>query len=293
MLQWYYFALASSVLLGIETLIEKGTLRKEYASAYNASFTMLTAIVVLFFIPFAKFNVSMYDIIAFYIIGAILALIFLLNARIYRHGNISVASPLLSTLPIFFVVVLGFTLLGEGLTYTQYLFMALLIVFSSLLLRNKTKDPDKKYFEKTKYTYLIALSGFLTAVAAILTRYFLIAGIDVFAFLVITQLSMALNMAVYMTIKYGGIKEVMSNLIHHKVPLISIALLTVVDRAFYYTATAIAFISLVAPVRYSINVIITTLIGGLIFKETNILRKILLAVLMLISVYFIIVPFTI
>jgi len=293
MFQWYYLALLSSVFLGVETLIEKGTLRQEYASAYTASFTMLAGVIALVFIPFANFSIGLLDVILIYITGTVATITYLLNARVYRHGHISVASPELGVLPILFVIFLAFGTLHESLTYVQYLFMALLMVSAYMLMRNKAKNPFESYFEKRKYIYLIILSSFLTALFAVLTKYLLDSGLNIFTFLILAELSMAVNMAIYMTIKYGGVKEIVSNYINHKAPITSIALLTTADRLCYYASMSLAFASLVAPVRNTISVIITVLIGGLVFNEANLSKKLLFSAIMIVSAYFIIIPFTI
>ena len=54
MIEWYYLVLVSATLMGFSSVLEKYMLKQEHASAYSASFSIMTAVMALVFLPFAE-----------------------------------------------------------------------------------------------------------------------------------------------------------------------------------------------------------------------------------------------
>lgn len=289
---WYYLVIISAVLMSTATLVEKLALRNEHASAYSSDATLLIAVVSLLLIPLANFNITIQELLVMYVMSLTSTATYLLTARTYKHGDVSVASPVLSTLPSVFTVLLAFIFLRESLKVSQYLFIGGLVGVAYLLLFKGGKGPTR-YFERMRYVNYLIVTTILMAAGAILTKYILDLGVSIFTLFVVVGLSIAFNMAVYMTIKYGGVKEMIHNLLGHPAPLAVIASLTLFYRLTYYAAASIAFISLVSPLRQSTTVVLTVLLGTIIFRERDLARKLVLALMMVVCVYFVINPLTI
>ncbi|MCL4371913.1 EamA family transporter [Candidatus Marsarchaeota archaeon] len=284
MIEWYYLVAISSAIMGVSTIVEKYALKTQHATSFSASFSILIAGISLIFLLFAKFNISVYNIGIIYALSLVSSSTYLLTARIYKHSNISVSTPLFSSLPQMFVVIMAFIFLKERLSILQYISLAALIALAYLLLFSGKKLKSKT-FESKKYVYLLLMTTFLVAVGGIIMKYLLNIGVNVFEMFILLQIFIALNMSTYITLKYGGIREEISNIKNNWPALLSVALLTAGYRITYYISLNLAYISLASPLRNSISVMITVLIGGLLFKEGNIYRKLLIAIAMVFIVY--------
>ncbi len=282
MLQWYYLALISSAMLGVATLLEKKTLKTEHAMAYSTSFSVIMAIIALLFLPLANFNISALSVFLIYLLSLMSAAIYWLLARVYKHGSVSAASPVYNALPNFFIVIFAFLFLGEKLTISQYFFTGVLIFATYLLM-----FTGKPQFESKKYIHWLVLASLISAVQATGMKYILL-NTNPYTYLILIEVFVAINMAIGMQLKYGGAKETFRNTLKYKKEIILIAAFTTAYRVFYYIAASMASIALVWPLSNVLNVIMLVFLGGLIFKEGSVKRKMMLAAAMLMAVYFLV-----
>jgi drug/metabolite transporter (DMT)-like permease len=286
MIEWYYFALLSSIMLGMFTIIEKFYLKRGHATAFTSAFSFIAAIISLPLLLFAQnLSFTWFQLALVFANGVLIALTYLLAARVYKHGSVSVASAAFSSLPSVFVVLLALPLLGETLTLTQYVSIAVItvVIYSLLFERSKYKA-----FESNKYMALIMVRSFLVAAQAILTKYILSMGVDVFAFFVISEVFVAFDFALFISFKYGGMKEIVSTVKQSALPIILTAMLTLGYGLAYYLSLMGADVSLVTPVRNTIYVVMTVLAGGLFFREDNIEKKLALSAILLLFTYLLI-----
>ena len=274
MLQWYYLAIISAVLMGFSTLLEKRVLKKEYASAYSASFAVLTAVLSLVLIPFANFSMSMLDVVLVYVVSLEATIGYLLTARIYRHSDISASTPVKGVLPIIFLVLFAFFFLGEKLGPVQYAGIGITLVSTYFLLFRPGKH--EKYFKSAEYKYLIVVVSLLMAGGGVLFKY-LLYTVNVYAFMILVEVFMAFNMVAYMIYKYGGMPEIVSSMRTYKKELTAIVLLTFAYRLTFYLAVPITAISLVSPLRNAVFTMMVVMLGGVMFGEKNIKAKALLS----------------
>ena len=284
MIEWYYLALGSSVFMALSTIVEKSTLRKEHASAYSSSFTLLTFLLSLFLLPFAEFNITALQLLYIFLLGITSSAGFLITARVFKHGDISVASPLFSSLPILLTVIGAFIFLGERLTPMSYVSVAVIVVAIYLILFRSSKDRLKGAFDSNKYLRYIALASFSSAFGAVSIRYLLL-SVNPFALLILLEGFIALDTLVFTHLKYGGLHEAFSNLRAYKAPIISTSILTTGSRVLYYLSASAAIISLVSPMRNSIYVVMVVL-SGTMFGEKGIAKKVVLAIILIIATYF-------
>jgi bacterial/archaeal transporter family protein len=282
MIAWYYLVLISSITLGIAAIIEKQTLKGEYATAYSTAFAFLTALIAIVLIPFAKFNISLYSLGLIYLFSLFSTITYLVTARILRHSSISASSPILSVLPTLFIVVMAFVFLGEKLSWLQYISIAVIIVAAYsifFVLPQKGKKLDKQ--TKRNYMYILVVTSILLAANSIISKYTL-SFVDPFTFIIIAEMFIAINFIVIITLRYNGVKEMLASLKHHKVPVFAIAVFTTASRVCYYIALSSSAVALVQPLNSVIYIIITVLIGGVIFSEGSIAKKLVISAIMLI-----------
>ncbi len=287
MIEWYYLVLISAALMGFSSVLEKYMLKDEHASAYSASFSIIIALMALVFVPFADFNISLYAVALVFLISVVSTVSYILTARVYKHGNISVSSPILSSLPQLLIVVFAFMFLSERLSFVQYMSIAVMIIAAYLLLF-KANSRKRAAFDKKKYVYELVVVIALMAIGGVLLKYLLF-YITPYTYIVLVEAFMALDMTVYMQLRYGGVKEIAHNMRIYRKPLLAIAVITMTYRITYYVAVSTTYVSLASPLRNTLSVVVTVLLGGMLFKEGNIARKLALAAVMLTAVYFLIV----
>lgn len=284
MLEWYYLALISSALLGTYSIVEKVALRKEHATAFTSTFSFVAAILSLPLLMFANFSMTPVQLALIFVNGIVIALTYLLAARIYRHGSISTASAAFSSLPSAFVVLLAFAMLGERLTLLQYLSIVVIVLVTySLLFDRRTASQ----FESNRYRTMVVTRSFLVAVQALLTKYLLF-SVNVYAFFVLSEIFVAIDFAIYISIKYNGVGEILSVTRQYSLPIIAMAVLTLGYGLTYCLSLINVPVSLVTPVRNTVYAAVTVLAGGLLFREDDMKRKIALCAILLVFAYLLI-----
>ncbi|MCL4388354.1 MAG: DMT family transporter [Candidatus Marsarchaeota archaeon] len=282
MLYLYYLIILSGIVMAVSSLIEKRILKSEHATAYTAAFSLVTAIMALVFIPFTNFRISLVDLGLVYAVSFFSTITYILTARVYKHGNISIASPLFSSVPQLLIVIFAFILLGERLSTIQYISIGIIVAAVYLMMfRSGSKQGG---FTDKKYIYYLVLDMALMAVAGVLMKYTLYT-VQPFTYLVLAEFFIAANMTVYMSIRYGGVREIGQNLSRYKVPILAISALTIAYRATYYFALAGTYVSLASPLRNGADVLITVVGGGLLFGESSMGKKLALSAVMLAAIY--------
>ncbi|MDE1855986.1 MAG: EamA family transporter [Candidatus Micrarchaeota archaeon] len=277
---WYWLVVASAILMTIATLVEKAALKAEHATQFSAAFSWIIAIVSLAFLPWASFDISSFQWLLL-IVGSILwSANYLITARIYKHGSVSIATSVSSAVPLMIIVILAYFFLSEYLSTIQYLAIIGIIAATYLALFRKGKSMLAD-FDKDKYRYLMVVNSVLAAVSTIIGKYQLV-NINIFAYLLITQLLMAGEFAIFISAKYGGLKEIGQTARKYAVPLVAVVALTIGYRLTYYSALAqIAVpISIAAPLRSTIFTVLTVVAGGMLFREQGMKWKIMLSVVM-------------
>ncbi|MGC8571742.1 MAG: EamA family transporter [Candidatus Micrarchaeia archaeon] len=285
---WPYLAITAGFFSGITALLEKRLLKIEHALAYTASITFIITIFSLMLLPLANFNITPLNWLLLYIYSITLTVSFWFTARLFRHGNISIASPIYKTLPILFVVILAFLFLGESLSLIQYGFIIILTV-SAYLLINESKKVKESNDYRYNYQILILLDTIAVSIGLIILKY-LLNYITIPSLIIIANVFTSLNLLIliirrgplYLTWFKNDMKAYANN-------IVLISSLTFFYRILFYLTISSILVSLAVPIANVTTIIITVLIGGAMFKEKNIFKKLLLALIMVISAYFLIV----
>lgn len=288
MLQWYYLTIIAAVFMGASTVVEKYALKAEHATAYTSAFTIIAALTALTLIPFSTFNIGIPTLAVIYAVSLLVTATYLLNAKIYRHGNISVGSAVTSSLPSLFVVLLGFIFLGERLKPMQYASIAVMVVASYVFLARYNRDQKDVKGRGMRYVDKLILLSLIMAIGYVAIKYLFNGGLSPITYVLLSQIFAAVNMLVYMIVRYEGVREISSNIRSNAVPLIAIGIMTVAYRVPIYLSMGINSVSAVVPLFNSIFIIVTVMIGGLLFREGNIWKKIALSALLVAASYFLV-----
>ncbi len=284
MLAWYYLILASSVLNGLATLVEKRALKTHYATAFSAALTPLVALVSLLFIPLANFDMSSWQLLLIIAWSALNAYTYLLAARVFRHGELSASSAAFGSLPTLVVVVLAFVFLSEQLSAVQYVGIIGMIVATYMLFFRGAGRKSGHYFESGRYRYLVLFAVFVSGTASVLNKY-VITGVNPYAFLIVSSVSMSVFFTIFISLRYKGIGEMVQTFRSYKLPISLGAIFTAGYRLTFYLALILVPVSLAQPLGNTFYVIITVAIGGLVFGEEDLARKLVLSAFLVFFAY--------
>lgn len=287
---WILLACIAALFKSLATISEKEILLKENTSDYISGISFIIAIVslpLLYFIKDMHLSVPVFWMIyGFSVLSVVDALAI---AYVVQKLDISESSALFATTPII-VALMGTVFINELLQP----FQVAGIILSSLGLfilefkhRNSlgheinTKEfPDNSQTHSRKKLYSILVIGLLVfGITSIGDRYIIhYKGVDPILFLVIIQLCISLNMFIVDIIRnaFNKPSEVRNKLID-PVLLTQKSFWANVIFIILHRVTHMFAINLVAAgllnAAKQINAVITTVLGGKLFKEKELLRR--------------------
>ncbi|MBU1198083.1 DMT family transporter [Candidatus Micrarchaeota archaeon] len=286
---WLLLTIASAFLKTITEIMRKRLLLKRVNAFSVALLTggIASVLLPLVFWSQADFTFSE-KTFQLLIVQAILNCItFYIILEGFRRWDASRASPMANFSPLF-AALLGFLVLGEMLSITQFAGIGLIVIGSLFLEGHGIHWRKWLSKREDRQTFLMIIGG-----AALWSVHMLIAKI------VLQEINVYTN-AIVFTWLYTGFyiawlavrKPLQGNVFqslrkHHK----QFVILVIFDYAHYLlllAALAIpgAMLSLIAPI-HRINSIFTVLIGGKLLKEKYVLKRALATVIMIAGVWFI------
>lgn len=285
-MDWFFLALFSALFSAAAAIYEKKSLLN--LDAYQFSF-VVSVFNMIFSLPFFYFvnlnDISFISLAVLFGKSILGALSFLCVMISLKKLEISKALPLLVLTPGL-VAVFAFILLGESLKNLEVLGMFFLLVGTYILeTKNKQQilDPFKVFFKSKDYRYIIYALLLFTITSIIdkvlLNQY----KVTPYAFVGFQHIFMAVIFAVIFLFyrKKGKTGKIKSEINTKYLSLIIIvALLTVSYRYTQIEAFKIAPIALVLAIK-RISVFFAAVIGGRIFKETNLLVKAIATAIMI------------
>jgi drug/metabolite transporter (DMT)-like permease len=193
-----------------------------------------------------------------------------------KNLPISIISPFNMLIPIF-TIVLGFFVLNEKLTYIELIGIAVIMV--SYYFIGKVGTIEVKGLFKNKFLYLMVISTFLSSISAI---------IDKFLLKKITIGQMQFWFYLFVSIMYisaflfGWFSSKEKKPIKFSWFIVLMSIFLVVSDRIYFGAVKMpaSEISIIMPLR-RISIFVSAIVGGLIFKEKNLLKKSLYACLLI------------
>ncbi len=286
-MNWFLLAFISAVFSAAAAVSEKKIL-----FTINAlDFSFLISIVTLFFsIPF--FGMMEYsDIFSIRILILFLKTILSAAAFLYvmlsiKNLELSEALPLLALTPAF-VAISGIFFINDSLTSVEWLGIMLMVAGTYILeIKKGSKnlfEPFKVIFNSKKYSYIL-IALILFTITSLLDRVLLRSyNLPPYTFMAFQQLFYALIFTVIVLVRYKNIsmpiKEVNKKIFYL---IILVSLFTVVYRYTQIEATKLAPVALVLSVK-RISVLMAIIFGGKLFKDANLYRRIIAAVIILIG----------
>ncbi|MCL5430619.1 MAG: EamA family transporter [Candidatus Marsarchaeota archaeon] len=287
MIVWYDLVILAAILSGASQVIEKKLLKYEHALAFTLTVNGGAALLSLSLIPFADFHVSLLQWIMILIFSITLSSSYWILARLFRHGQLSIAGPVYNVLPIMIVVAIAAIIFGEFLSITKYVAIVIIIIATYLVMLG----VKKAHIARSKvrlYNHMVVTASVLSAINYLILKYAM-TSMNVFTFFIISGIMTTILLSFEMlgrsaAYRRSAVKAVTQNM----GLLIVMAIFTVGYRLLFYSAVITGAISLAVPLNSAIVVSIAVISGGVFFGEKNIRTKLLLSVLMIVSLYFLV-----
>ncbi|MBN2585638.1 EamA family transporter [Patescibacteria group bacterium] len=293
---WYAYALISAVLVGIKSVLQKAELKKEHSLDYTVAFSLVAMIVALFLWPWVKWGSIAWESVAYVYAASLFGSVAIwMGTKAVRHLELSLISPqtVLSTL---FTLVFAHFFLGDILTIGQIWGAVILVVGGALLAKGSfmpahhwgwvaTGKIGDLFKQKTELFYEALLLGsmVLMGFSSVFDKFSL-ARLDVVTFLFLISIFLFVNHFVLYLLVVGNVRQIPARVEHLGWLLVGIAIIATVSRLAYSQALSMTELSLVTPIKHS-AMLVTTLIGGSLFKEKDVGFRAVIALVMLIGVW--------
>jgi drug/metabolite transporter (DMT)-like permease len=287
---WFFYALTSAILASAAIIIAKKALLKERAMEYAATLSIVTGVfsIPLFFIGSYE-NLNFNFIIIIFFSTLLGSAGYVLVQKSTRHLEVSTISPLRAFSPVI-IAVLAFIILGESLTRFQTAGIILILIGAYIIEAHKGDSFIKTIskIKKSKYINYFFIALFIYGLTSILDRYLLgIVGIDPITFIAFVHLFLAIDLLIMLTIFHDGIKGIKHGFKNIGWIIIVLGILTIGYRLTFLEAVALENIGLASPVK-QLSILFSTILGGKVFHEKNLLKKTLATIIMLVGVILII-----
>jgi len=288
-MEWYVYALAAAIFTAAATITQKKTLKNEHALEFSAVLAAINFAFTFLFLPSTNFNIGIKKYLIIYLASWLGSVAFLFIAKSIRHMELSSSSPLLNFGPGI-TAILAFIFLGEKITSTQIIGIGLLILGAYILeIKGHISNilTPVKELTKSKYTRYILFALLLYGFSTLIDRHVMTQGVSPSSYMFIVHGFIFLNYLIIITFFYDGLSGIKHGLKTVGKCIFLISAFTVAYRYFQIKAISMAYVALVVTIK-RLSTILTTLIGGKIYHEKNLLIKVLGCIIMFWGAVFII-----
>lgn len=288
-MSWYTLVIISALVLGIYSIVEKKGLKKTDSVSYlftSWSIIFICSIPLIFFTDLSDISTKYLLLLSIKTLSAVL--FFILIAKALKNMEISEFAPFLSFSP-FIVLLLSFFFLGERVTLINFFGMALVVFGAYLLeLKDGLLSPIKN-IAKSKYIHYIFLGLFFGGICAVIDRMILKENINFLTFYFYNNMFIFTFLTLFAFLRKNGKNIIFKS--YKKVFLIALlgSIFYVVGDITYFTALTIpvALVALVIPLK-RLSILVSTILGGEMFHEKNLMKKTIAALIMLSGVFLIV-----
>ena len=273
---WFFIALLSSFLSAFAAITQKKVLfnlNPVQFSFYLSIANLALSIPFFLFIDYNTINASNLSVL--FIKSVIGAAAFLCVMTALKNLQISNTLPLLALTPGF-VAVFAFLFLGEALKFYEVLGLISLITGTYILESKNLKEIlfPLNVFVKSKYHHYILAALLLFTASSVMDKLLLIK-------LDLTPISLTAFQHFYFAVLFFIIYFLFKGKLENRLPQIDktdvlwILLISVLTIGYRYTqivSVSLASVALTLAVKRT-SVLWATVIGGKIFKDSNLLKK--------------------
>jgi bacterial/archaeal transporter family protein len=288
---WIIYTLLTAVLVSFSTLMEKKVLFKEHAMEFSAVLALFNMILALPFFLFADFtNLTLKPLVYMFISSILAAVGFLLIIKAIRHMEVSSVSPLLIMGPGL-TAVLAFVFLGEKMSVFEITGIFLLLIGAYIL---ETKDRKHllepfKIIKESKYIHFILIAILFYSISSLFSRVVLAHyNLTPETFIAIINVFLAINFFIMLSFFHDGVNGIKNGIKNAWLPILIVSVFVISYRFFQANAIKLARVGLVESVK-KLSVLFTVIIGGEIFHEKNLMKKIIASLIMTAGVLLIVI----
>lgn len=283
---WALYALGSAFFHASGSIISKKVLAHEHALEYGAA-QGLYSLILLLALPFIPLGYSWQTYLSLYVISLIFTLANLYYLKSIRHAELSTTIPLMNISPLFLLVI-AFILLGETPGTTAIVGVILLVIGMYLLQLGvaRTKHLLQPFITlaKSRYSLYMIFAVLIFSFIATMEKAVLNDGVHFLSIFVIVRLFLGTNYLLLETYK-NGYKEVIKDVRQDGLPVFGATMASLLSDVFFFLAISVpgALVSLVIPVK-RLSTFLSALVGGKLFHEAHLGRKLIGCGVMLIGV---------
>lgn len=283
-MNWIFLTIIVIIFGTLINLIHKKVLKKEHTMEVSTLFAIFNLLLAFFLIPLVDFNFSKRYLLVIYFVSWFATIGFYLIEKALRHKEISTVIPLSNFEPMF-VAILAFIFLTEDISMYQA-FGMLLIIFGGYVLETNVLNNFKSAVTKlkqSKYIQFVLWGVLLYSFSAIGDKLILNRGITPITYLFFINVFIGINFVVLTYLTNNGLSSIKITIKKVGWLIFLSALFSLGLRTAQFYAFTLTSIALVLSLKRVIS-LLSVIIGGEMFHEHNLQRKILASVIMIAGV---------
>jgi drug/metabolite transporter (DMT)-like permease len=285
-MEWYVFSFASALFSAIAAIIEKKILFKEKAFEFTVALSLFNASLAMMFFPLV--DLSKISAMTYFVVfgkSILNGLAFLCVMYSIKNMELSEALPLLALAPGF-VAVFAFGFLGETLSLAELSGLLLLIggvYMHGVSAKQKLTDPFRKFLTAKGHQYVIAALALFT-VTSLLDRVILSSyNMAPEAFMVFENMFFAAVIPAAFFIAGGRIRGVSRTIVSSGKMILLLAAVTMVYRYAHILGVKSSHSVALALAVKRVSVFIAVILGGVLFREHSLKRRIVATAMLVIG----------
>jgi uncharacterized membrane protein len=287
-MEWVFLILFCAFLIAIKHILAKNCLSVEHTNATVFWTSALLSIGCLFvFNSQIDFFLPYKTLFLIILKSVILAAAWHFFYHALKRLHISLVEPITNLSPAI-LMVLSFFILGERLGLMQYLGVGVIMGGAFLLSVEHINKPfhSFKLFKNKEVVYLM-IFVVLASLCAILDKV-IVSATNLPTIIFYTFFFVAV--CYLLTIIHNGhLNDITHPIKQHYYLVLLIALLAFISDWFYFTVVAMPLvpISLIIPMK-RLSSLISTVLGGRMFKESNLFHKAVACCVMIFGVFLVV-----
>lgn len=271
---WTLFTILYALFVAFFESAKKKAVERNSIYEVLANFSLI-AFLLTFFITRDAFKIDYSYLPIIFFKASIIVIAWLLGVKVLEKMEISLYS-MIKISRIIFSVLLSCVFLGEKIKIATIIGMTIIVL--GLVLVNKTTDKEESKEKSVKLILLLLISCLLSSVSAIIDKKVL---------LHITSGQLQFWFLLFLTMYYWIILLIKKEKINYKeikknywIPVAAIALV-VGDRFLFIANENVDSQVIIMTMLKQLSVVISIILGKIVFKEKNIIKKLLYSMLII------------
>lgn len=274
---WILFTILYAFFVAFFESAKKKAIERNSVYEVLANFSLI-AFILTFFITKDAFEIDYSYLPVIFFKASIIVIAWILGVKVLEKMQISLYS-MIRISRIIFSVLLSSVFLGEQITFITLIGMS--IVISGLILVNRTVNKGESKDQPIKLIGLLLISCLLNSISAIIDKKVL---------LHITSGQLQFWFILFLTIYYWIILIIKKEKINFKeirknywIPIAAVALV-VGDRFLFKANENVDSKVIIMTMLKQLSVIISIILGKIVFKEKDIIKKLLYSLLIIVGI---------